>query len=74
MHCSIKDCTGEYEDKKIIHAVRYKGEVVVIDNVPAQVCSLCGDVLFTPETQRHIENILQERSTPTQTVPMYEFA
>lgn len=74
MKCSIQGCIGEYESKKIVHAVRFQGEVIVIDNVPAEVCSVCGDILFTPETQLHIEEILRERKSPSVRVPMYEYA
>jgi hypothetical protein len=46
----------------------------VIDHVPAEVCSVCGDVLFTPQTVRGIEKILQEEADPAGTVPVYEYA
>jgi YgiT-type zinc finger domain-containing protein len=74
MKCSIKDCTGEYEAKKVIHTVRSSGRVVVIDHVPAEVCSICGDVLFTPQTVRHIEKLLANLPKPAQTVPLFEYA
>jgi len=52
MKCSIEGCSGEYEERKIVHTVRHQGQVVVIDHVPAEVCSVCGDVLLKPETVR----------------------
>lgn len=74
MKCSIKDCAGTYEDRKIVHTVRSAGQVVVIDGVPAQVCSVCGDVLLKPETVRRIEAILREAGKPDRTAPVYEYA
>jgi YgiT-type zinc finger domain-containing protein len=74
MKCSIRDCAGEYESKTVIHTVRRGGQVIVIDHVPAEVCSVCGDVLFNPETVRHIERILNNLGKPAQTVPLFEFA
>jgi YgiT-type zinc finger domain-containing protein len=74
MKCSIKGCPGNYEERKIVHTVRHKGNVIVIDNVPAEVCHICGDVLLQPETVRRIEDILSSRSTPATTVPLYEYA
>lgn len=74
MRCSIQGCPGEYEQREITHTVRHKGRIVVIDHVPAEVCSVCGDVLLTPETVRHIEALLQAKPEPTQTVPLYEYA
>jgi len=74
MQCSIVGCPGEYEERTIIHAVRYHGEVIIFDHVPAQVCSVCGDALLTPETVRRIEVLLQAAAQPTRAVPLYEFA
>ncbi len=46
MNCGIEGCPGEYEASTIVHTVRHNGQVVVIDHVPADVCSLCGDALL----------------------------
>jgi YgiT-type zinc finger domain-containing protein len=51
-----------------------KGEVIVIDHVPAEVCTVCGDVLLRPDTVRRIEEILHTRRVPSSTVPLYEYA
>lgn len=74
MKCSIKGCPGEYEEKKIVHTVRHSGKVVVIDHVPADVCTICGDTLLTPETIKHIEYILEQSKAPNKTIPLYEYA
>lgn len=73
MKCSIKGCPGDYEQRKIMHTVRHEGQVVVIDHVPAEVCSVCGDVLLKPETVRRIEKLLRTEAHPTSTVPLYEY-
>lgn len=74
MKCSIEGCPGEYEERKIVHTVRYQGQVIVIDHVPAEVCSVCGDVLLKPETVRRIEVLLRTATHPASTVPLYEYA
>lgn len=74
MKCSIEGCPGEYEARKIVHTVRHQGQVIVVDHVPAEVCSVCGDVLLEPATVRRIEVLLQEERQPTRRVPLYEFA
>lgn len=74
MTCSIDGCPGEYGAGNIMHMVRHRGQVVVIDHVPADVCSVCGDVLLRPETVRRIEVLLQDRHQPVRTIPLYEFA
>ena len=74
MKCSIEGCPGEYEERKIVHTVRHEGQVMVIDHVPAEVCSVCGDVLMVPETVRRIEVLLGSATKPIGRVPLYEFA
>ncbi len=74
MKCSIEGCPGEYEERKIVHTVRHQGRVIVIDHVPAEVCSVCGDVLLKPETVRRIEMLLRTAPRPASTVPLYEYA
>ena len=74
MKCSIAGCPGEYETKSVVHPVRHHGQVVVIDHVPGEVCSVCGDVLFTPDTVCRIEDLLRESSSPSRSVPLYKFA
>ncbi len=74
MKCSITGCPGEYEARRIVHTVRHRGQVVVIDRIPAEVCSVCGDVLLRPDTVRKIEVLLQARVQPLRTVPLYEYA
>ncbi len=73
MRCSIQGCPGEYEERSIVHTVRHQGEIVVIDGVPAEICSLCGDVLLRPETIRRIERLLENRTAPTTTAPLYQY-
>lgn len=74
MKCSIDRCPGEYEAGKIMHTIRHRSQVKVIDHVPADVCSVCGDVLLRPDTVRKIEALFQDKNQPVSTVPLYEFA
>ena len=72
--CSIRNCLGECEEREITHTVRHQGQVVVIDHVPAEICSVCGDVVLTPDTVRHIEQLLRTAERPAREVPLYEYA
>jgi len=73
MNCTVTGCPGTYEPRDVIHTVRQGGRILVIDHVPAEVCTICGDVLFTPETVRRLEELRQTTTTPTTTVPLYDF-
>ena len=74
MKCSILGCTGEYENKMIVHTVQKKRQVFVFDHVPAEVCSICGDTILTPDTVRHIESLLKEKTKPERMIPLFEYA
>jgi YgiT-type zinc finger domain-containing protein len=52
MKCSIKGCPGEYEPSVITRTLRQDGRVAVIDHVPAEVCSVCGDNIVAAEVTR----------------------
>ena len=63
----------EYEERKVLHAQRHKGRVVVIDQVPALVCLTCGEVQFTLETAEGIERLLAAAGEPATTAPVFEY-
>ena len=74
MKCTIDGCPGVYERRQVVHTVRHRGDVVVVDGVPAEVCDVCGDVLLAPDTILHIEQLLNARPNPSRTIPMYQYA
>jgi YgiT-type zinc finger domain-containing protein len=72
--CSVEGCPGKYEERQIVHTVRYHGQVLVSDHVPAEVSSVCGDVLLKPEAVRRIEELLCTAAQPAKAVPLCEYA
>jgi YgiT-type zinc finger domain-containing protein len=74
MNCSIQGCPGQYESKEIIHTLHRASDIFVVEHVPADVCSVCGDTILAPETIRHIEALLRSRGEPSRVAPVYEYA
>jgi YgiT-type zinc finger domain-containing protein len=74
MKCSIVGCPGEYKQRKVVRAVRQGDRIIVVEQIPAEVCDVCGDVLFTPETIERLEALRQTTAPPARTVPLYTFA
>jgi YgiT-type zinc finger domain-containing protein len=74
MRCSLVGCPGEYEQREVVRAVRQGDRIIVVEHIPAEVCDVCGDVLFTPETIERLEALRQTTAPPAGTVPLYEFA
>lgn len=46
MKCSIENCPGEYQEHLISQVFTRHGESIVIENIPAKVCDLCGDTVL----------------------------
>lgn len=73
MKCSIQGCPGEYERRAIVHMVKRGGDVLVFEDVPAEVCDGCSDVLLAPETIRHLERLMTQRAKPRKQAPVYAY-
>ena len=73
MDCTIEGCSGKYEEQYIVHTTRHNERVVVVDNVPAEVCGVCGDTLLSSIAMRRIDSILSDGAKPTGVVPLYDF-
>lgn len=72
MNCTVNNCTGEYEHREVVRAIRQGERIIVVEHIPAEVCDVCGDVLFTPETIERLE-ALRQTATPVRSVPLYDF-
>ena len=53
-------CGGEKGPGKTIYSVDLKGGVVVVRDVPAQICSQCGEEWIDPQTSIILEQIINE--------------
>ena len=71
MRCNIHGCPGHYELKSIVHTVKRGPEVLVFEDVPAEVCDVCSDIRLSPETIRHIENLMAKKTKPRKHAPVY---
>lgn len=50
-------CKGQLEDKKTTFMVDLGKCIVIIKNVPSQVCSQCGETSYSNETAQKLEMI-----------------
>lgn len=69
-------CKGTLEERLIRYVQEYKGRVVIIENVPAEVCRQCGEKLLRPEIAKQIQELVWENPEPTRKteVPVYDLA
>lgn len=54
--CSV--CKGALEQRLIRYIQEYKGRVVIIHNVPADVCSDCGEQFIRPDVAKKVQRLI----------------
>ena len=72
---AMRECTlchgGNYRDKLVVFSAHRDGRLLVVEDVPALVCGMCGDQVFTEEASRGIERAL--KGEPAYSAPIYRF-
>ncbi|MBM3944019.1 MAG: type II toxin-antitoxin system MqsA family antitoxin [SAR202 cluster bacterium] len=66
-------CKGPVQEKRIEHVHRWKGEMYILRNVPAEVCQQCGETFFTPDTLKAMDRLVSQRPRPEghRSVPVF---
>lgn len=53
-------CKGEVIEKKVNYMVDLENTIIIIKEVPAKVCTDCGEQYFDDKTSENIENIVNK--------------
>ena len=63
-------------ERKVTYTLEMKGQLVVIENVPARVNVETGAQLFSPDTVERLQKMIGEQGKPKRViqVPVYEYA
>lgn len=63
-------------EQRVRYTLELEGKLLIIENVPARVCSETGEQFFSPETVERLQRMVWEHRTPTRVVevPVFEFA
>lgn len=69
-------CKGKVIKKKIRHVHHWNKEIVIFENVPAEVCTQCGEMYFSPDVLEMMDNAMLEHTTPDKSieVPVYSLS
>jgi YgiT-type zinc finger domain-containing protein len=69
-------CGSPLGRKRVTHPQEYNGRVVILENVPAEVCRQCGEVLLRPGVLEHVQRVVWSEKPPERTaqVPVYDLA
>lgn len=69
-------CNGNVKEQFVTFTYENEGNFVFVENVPAHVCTRCGEITYSPETTDELLRIVKQRSAPSRKkeVPVYDFA
>lgn len=69
-------CQGRLEERTVSRVQEYQGRYVLIENLPALVCTHCGETYFTPAAHDRVVALLQGDAAPVRVVelPVYDAA
>ena len=56
MNCFM--CKGESEDKNTTFMIELDNCIIIIKNVPSQVCKQCGEISYTDEVAKQLEKLV----------------
>ena len=51
-------CKGDLENKKTTFMVELEDCIIIIKNVPSQVCKQCGEVSYSNEVAKQLERLV----------------
>ncbi len=66
-------CKGPVAEQRVEHVHRWKGRLYIFRNVPAEVCSQCGEVFFGPDALKAMDRVVSRRQRPRElaSVPVF---
>jgi YgiT-type zinc finger domain-containing protein len=53
-------CKGKIINKKIKHIHHWGEEIVVFENIPAEVCRQCGEIYFAPQVLKFMDQAMKK--------------
>ena len=66
-------CKGRIVEQKVRVDFRWGDELVVIEDVPGEVCQQCGEKYFSPEVYKAMENLAKAKEKPIKHVAIDVF-
>ena len=73
MKCTVSGCSGEYRERLITQVFDRQGQVIVVEDIPAQVCDVCGDTLLAPEVVERLVKTDAIGKEPVKFAPVFEY-
>jgi YgiT-type zinc finger domain-containing protein len=68
--CHSEESRIEY----VSEIFQIEGKFYLVENIPATVCSRCGEEIFSRETTEHIREMLQGKTEPIKSISVDVFS
>jgi YgiT-type zinc finger domain-containing protein len=71
MRCPVRGCPGEMEERQIVHSFVRDGRPIVVENLPALVCPVCGYTVLDLQVLDLLFALDPETATPVGQAPVF---
>jgi len=72
MKCFL--CKGRIEDKPTTFMVDLENCIVIVKNVPSQVCSQCGEISYSNEVTHQLEKFVNDMRKAVTEIAIINYA
>lgn len=66
-------CKGDMKQSITTHVVNYKDCIIVIKNVPCEECDQCGEVEYSDEVMKRLDNIVNSVKELMQDISVVDY-
>lgn len=69
-------CGGKVEEKRATFSYEEDDKYILVENVPAEVCTICGEKTYSPEVTDELLRFARDEFQPAKIieVPVFDFA
>lgn len=68
-------CGGKLQNRQVTFTHEQDGKYLVVENVPAEVCTKCGEKTYSPQVTEELFKFARQEFKPVKkvTVPVFDF-
>jgi YgiT-type zinc finger domain-containing protein len=74
MKCIVQGCPGKMERRRIVHTFVRDGKPIVVEDLPAWVCPVCGYTVLDLEVLDTLFAFDPDTAVPVSQAPVFRFA
>lgn len=74
MKCTVQGCPGDMESRRIVHTFVRHGKPIVVEDLPAWVCPICGYTVLDLAVLDMLFSFDPETTTPVGQAPVFRLS